>query len=149
MKTVQTFLLILLLFCSCSSSKKIQKKENFILITESYWRLHAIQKKPISCTSDTPPYILFEPSGRYSGYTGCNQFFGTYSLTSKKLTLDYLGSTKDLCFDQREIETAFLRMLKQDVCCYKIEKDTLLILNKKGELLHLVATDSIPGGNDR
>jgi putative lipoprotein len=114
-------------------------------VIDTYWVLYAIQQEPVSCTGDIPPYILFEPSGNYSGYTGCNHFFGNYRLNSKKLTLDYAGTTKKLCLAQQEMESAFLKMFRVEVWDYKIEKDTLLISGEQGELWHFVAADSISG----
>ena len=138
------FVVVIFLFC-CGLSKKKPKNESHTTVIDTYWVLYAIQQKPVSCTSETPPYIIFEPSGRYSGYTGCNQFFGNYKLTSKKLTLDYAGATKKLCFAQQELEADFLKMLKMEILVYKIDKDILQILGGQEELLRFVATDSIHG----
>lgn len=143
MKIARTFLLISLLFLSCGSSK-MQKNGTYRPFIDTYWVLYAIQQEAVSVTNDIPPYILFDSSGRYSGYTGCNHFFGNYKLTSNKLTLDYAGATRKLCLNTQELESSFLKMLKMEIRSFKIEKDTLLILGGKGELLHFVAADSIP-----
>jgi len=145
---VAQILLIFLLFFSCGASKKMQKDEPYKPVIDTYWVLYAIQKEPVLYT-DKPPYILFEPSGRYTGYTGCNHFFGNYQLKSKKLTLSYAGTTKKLCFEHNETEVAFLKMLKMEIWPHSVEKDTLWILGEQGELLHFVATDSIPGVEKR
>ena len=144
MRTAQTFLFIFLLLFCCSAMKKKPKSEPSRPVTDTYWVLYTIQQEPVLRTDDRPPYILFEQSGRYSGYTGCNQFFGNYRFNSKKLTLDYGGTTRKLCVSQQEIESAFLKMLRLETWNYKIEKDTLRIFGENGELLHFVAKDSIP-----
>ena len=145
MRIIQTFLLIFLLLFSFGFAKKRQKNEPARPVVDTYWVLYAVQQEVISCTSEMPPYIIFESSGHYSGYTGCNRFFGSYRLTPKKLTMDYAGATKMLCFAQQEIESAFMKMLRQEAWDYKIEKDTLRISGDKGELWSFVAVDSISG----
>ncbi len=144
MKT-RLFFGILLLICSCSSAKKMEKNRHLLPIVDTYWLLHAIKQDTVNCLSDPPPYIIFEPSGQYSGYSGCNRIFGHYYLTSKKIELDYSGSTKRICYDHPDTETAFLKMLKMEICCFKQEKDTLWLSDKNDVLLQFVATDSIPG----
>ena len=59
--------------------------------------------------------------------------------------MDYAGATKMLCFAQQDIESAFMKMLRQEAWDYKIEKDTLRILGDKGEMWSFVARDSIQG----
>lgn len=42
-------------------------------------------------------YIQFLPDNKITGSTGCNRFFGQYSLTGESLTLQGVGSTRMAC----------------------------------------------------
>ncbi len=51
---------------------------------------------------------------KVSGFSGCNQFFGSYSIKENALTFGALGSTKMMCQDEKdEIETKLLKAFKK------------------------------------
>lgn len=75
--------------------------------------------------------------GQMTGYTGCNQYFAGYTTGEDgSLTLNGVGSTKRACLDdgtgQREAE--FIQALGE-VAGYTIQRDTLSLLNKAGEMV--------------
>ncbi|HUN22990.1 MAG TPA: META domain-containing protein [Anaerolineales bacterium] len=68
---------------------------------------------------ETRPTILFTAEGTFSGNTGCNQFFGNYTLAEGVLTLVVGGTTRKACSDAlMQQETAVLKALAQ---VYRVE----------------------------
>lgn len=80
------------------------------------------------------PELVFGDTGVLGGYTGCNQFFGTYATkndstqtTLKSLQLMVNGMTKKYCMEVNE--QGFLTMLSE-VENYDLMHDTLLFYHK-------------------
>jgi len=63
-------------------------------------------------TSATEQYVRFKSNGEINGYAGCNRFFGNYIQEGEILKIGALATTKKLCPDVMEAETAFLKMLQ-------------------------------------
>lgn len=85
--------------------------------------------------NDIPATIQFAADGKFSGNTGCNNFFGVYELDGKALSLDVGGVTLRACTDlQADQETAILSALKK-IHGYQIQKDSLALLDANGVVL--------------
>lgn len=139
-----TFMLsgMVLFFSACRTSKESVRNQP-ALLKERYWVLESIESESIPQGSVTP-YIAFDTNGRYHGNFGCNNFFGSYYAGKKKITLDYAGATKMLCGDMRT-EKAFQNALKRGISHYRIEHNTLYLIEDKKDIMVFRATDSIPG----
>lgn len=89
-------------------------------------------------------FIKFSEGGQVSGYTGCNRFFGSYTIEKSKgkITLGPLASTKKACEQSvMEAEHSFMNKLESA----KTFKRTRLHLNlfdeDGGRLLSMVWRD--------
>lgn len=78
--------------------------------------------------------IGFDQNGGVFGGSGCNRFFGTYTLTGEGLTFGTgLGGTKMMCEDaQMKIEQSFLVTLPK-VTSFDIDVDGALMLKAGGD----------------
>lgn len=83
-------------------------------LTGIRWRVVELSGIPVA----TPlhgerPFILFDAAKRQAtGYAGCNQFFGGYSLEGDALTFGPTGATKRACPDlETGLETEFFKAL--------------------------------------
>jgi heat shock protein HslJ len=76
------------------------------------------------------PYLLFQrQEGRVTGYSGCNEFFGSYDLKGDALTFGTLGMTRRFCAGTAgDVEQAFLSVLSK-VCGWRVERQMLLLMN--------------------
>ncbi|WP_310994033.1 META domain-containing protein [Aequorivita marina] len=83
-------------------------------ITESYWKLETLEGKDILSSQDNEREIGFtlnESENRISGYAGCNNFFGTYTLKAgNQIDFSALGATKMACPDGTFNESKFLKV---------------------------------------
>lgn len=135
---------VLILTASCQSQKKVAEQALHRPLLSTCWELNAIEKQQIEIPQSQKPYIIFDTNGRYYGNFSCNKFFGSYYFKKQKLSLKYSGSTKRLC-PEMKLEINFNRSLKQSITHYKINRDTLILLDNKKEVMKFIATDSIPG----
>ena len=76
--------------------------------------------------------ITFNSDGTLTGFGGCNNFFGAYTLTGqtsefgKGITMGPVGSTKMFCADTSSLETTYLANV-QNAQYYSITNNKMLI----------------------
>ncbi len=82
---------------------------------------------------DSRLFVQFEIDGRYAGYAGCNQFFGSYQLTGKLINIEPLGSTRMACpVQETSFEIAFFESLQSAVAVARADK-RLALSNEQGQ----------------
>ena len=123
-----------LLLCGCNPVKKAAR-HNIPLLQEKHWHLTAIQKDTLWGDYPQSAYIVFQPDGKFTGYTGCNTFFGTYYQRKMKLQISYEGATKRLCDEQMYLEEQMLKYLKMDIQHFTILDSVLYLYAGKEEVL--------------
>jgi heat shock protein HslJ len=127
MKKIVILSIIILSVFVLHAGKHKKSTDNLPLL-HTKWILVEIYETPVIHNTDTA-FIIFNDNYKISGNLGCNLFFGNFNYGKKRLTFDYLGSTRRLCIDM-ETETLFTRMLRDAVSNYQIEKNRLYIRNK-------------------
>ncbi|QEC51776.1 META domain-containing protein [Anseongella ginsenosidimutans] len=101
--------LLLILQQTCSRNEDYSHKE----LLNTPWELVSINQETIDSALKEPT-LLFEESGsKANGFAGCNQFFGTYSLSADSLSFSGLGSTKMFCEQSQELEGQYLGRLSE------------------------------------
>ncbi|GLS82424.1 META domain-containing protein [Paraferrimonas haliotis] len=105
------------------------------------WHIEQIGKQPVIDYS--PARIRFDLDGRLSGNNSCNNFFGTYQQINSELSLAPAGSTMKACVDalmeqeqrtmQAMAQVLQAKMVKGRLHLLNAQKDTVLILTKKGD----------------
>lgn len=81
-----------------------------------------------------------ETTNKVSGFSGCNRFFGSYSLQENLLKFSPLGATKMLCSeDKNEVEHNLLKAFEKADKVFFTEKGFSLF-NKKKPLLSAIKT---------
>lgn len=60
--------------------------------------------------------------GMVNGFSGCNRYFGEYSLEGKTIRFSNIGKTKMYCESTMKIETSFLKAL-ENCTFFEISKD--------------------------
>lgn len=83
------------------------------------------------------PDIAFDDTGKMTGFTGCNRFFGNYSHPSdssnnglKSIKINPTGMTKKFCMNVNE--QGFLSALEATET-YELRNDTLILFHKDRE----------------
>ena len=133
MKAAFLFLLPLLLLNGCRLPFPGTASPTPLL--ETSWELSEIIGTPVAATGRA--YLRFHADGDkvVEGSGGCNRFSGRYDVTDGTLSIGPLLATKMACPDMRE-EAAFFAAL-QRADAYRLENETLLLLQKERPLLRL------------
>ena len=100
------------------------------------WKLNEITgPKPASAAGLTRPATLRFESGRMSGYAGCNNFSGSYSVEGGGLRVGPVASTQMACQEPgASVERAFHQALTGTLQ-YSIDGDALTLTSSSGATL--------------
>jgi putative lipoprotein len=98
-------------------------------LSNTYWKLVSIGGEDYDhATANREPHIRFRQDGdRLSGFTGCNEFTGSYRVDGDRLELGEVAATQRACLEGMDIEQRYLRELRA-VDAYLISGDTLELL---------------------
>ena len=119
--------LLLLLLCNSCTVKKNTLTTETEIIQDAYWVLVSLEGQNVQAPQDTrTAYIRFEENERdVSGFTGCNRFFGNYTLSEQNLQLSNLSSTRVGCANM-DVELKMMEVLNR-VDSYRIAGDLLTL----------------------
>ena len=131
MKRILTFVVISLLFASCSMLRNTQKEdveENNQTMFGIEWKLNKIGNKLMKYDEESEIITLLmtsEPEN-VSGFSACNRYFGKFTLKKGVLTFKDMASTAMMCPEQTmELERRYLMQL---------EKVNNFVITEEGEL---------------
>lgn len=131
MKTIQKILVCGILLGLIAASCAVLNPAGTNELDDTNWQLLYIRKSaPIA---GRPITIAFK-DGQVNGSSGCNSYFGEYSVKANEISFGPLASTEMACMDPEGImdqEYEYLTFLSE-VVTYSIEGDQL-ILKKKGQ----------------
>ncbi|MCX9157308.1 META domain-containing protein [Niveibacterium sp. 24ML] len=97
------------------------------------WVLKQIEGQAVS--SGRPPSLrLDSAAGKVSGFSGCNRYTGSATVSGAKLKFGPLAGTRMACVEGMELEQRYLTLLAQ-TDRYRIEGDMLLLLSGDRTLL--------------
>jgi heat shock protein HslJ len=96
------------------------------------WKLATLNGKPLDPKPPmVPEFTMIEDGSRIVGYSGCNRFMGTFSLSEDKLTVNSdFAMTRKACVKQANLESDFVKAL-QSVDSWKITDGTLEFYRQK------------------
>ncbi len=102
----------------------------------SEWRLSGIAEGDAisSVWVDAEIYMRLQ-DGQVNGYTGCNEFFGSYTLEGETLRFSPPGMTKRACAEERGPRELALVTALEQVAAYRIELNSLVLLAENGRIL--------------
>jgi putative lipoprotein len=128
---MRLLVVFLLLLAACRPSHQIGElvgvpKER--PLENTYWVLIELDGKPIATSNEAKKmHVLLNPVTKTaSGFAGCNQFTGEYTLEGKKLSLKNVASTRMFCQETMATETRFLQIL-QVVDEFKVKEHELFL----------------------
>ena len=93
----------------------------------------------------TIPTISFEENA-INGTTGCNSYFGGYTLDGTNLSVEQVGQTEMFCEGRMEQEQTYLTMLMSAVSL-TFEDGTLTIHTEQGDLVYTPASHQVLEGH--
>lgn len=97
------------------------------------WKV--IQIDGVESIKSHPTFEFSEEENRVSGSAGCNNYFASYEVKGKELTLGNAGSTRMMCQDMT-VEDAFLKNLSE-IAYYKVIKSELHLFDARDKMIML------------
>jgi len=132
-----SILLSLAFIMSLASCGSVGNLNPLSLLTGNNWVLSTLMGNSLDPSKFLSglPSLSFLDGGGLSGFTGCNNFNGKFSLDGTKMNLDPGAMTKKAC--EGSGENDFLGALQQ-VSNFKVNKDKLTLMDGAKELLSFV-----------
>lgn len=79
--------------------------------------------------------LIFDGQGGLSGHGGCNNYFGSYTLTeSQLLSFEAVGATNMYCEETMSLETVYFDLLSQ-MSVFSLDENGLHLSSADGQLL--------------
>lgn len=140
MKKLMPFLIATLIFISCDETKKVIDVAGNVQLSGKY-NVTEINGNPIE--QNAPHISFFALDKTIRGNTGCNSFFGNYTLDLYALSFFEVGSTEMAC-DQpiMDVENAFFNSLS-NTGSYDIQDKVLTLYSKNDRTVLLKATKEV------
>ena len=101
-------------------------------LTGTYWKAVELAGKPALPQAGTRDvHLQFQVNGRASGFDGCNQVTGPYTLSGDNLTFGRMAATQMACMDTSGTEQAF-RAVLEHTRRFRIDGDKLELFDDGG-----------------
>lgn len=102
----------------------------------TYWKLTELNGNPAELGNGQKELHLITGSKdkQVHGFSGCNRYSGSYTLSGDQLTFGQMISTRMACLDDKNQETAYLQALT-NVRRFAIEADTLKLYDDQNRLI--------------
>jgi heat shock protein HslJ len=134
MKTI-TILLFAIILNACGASNKAVSKlsddnmKNAQETLSGTFNLSKMNMENLTISFD-------EANSKVSGFSGCNNFFGSYAVNGNTISFKGIASTKKMCADKNSnlVESKILSALNTTTN-FQIKDNKLALLNAKEELL--------------
>lgn len=131
---------LLTLFGACGVSKEVKWSQP---IQNTIWELESISGFTIEEGLRKLPTIVFENDNRYGGFSGCNTYFGEYSISSANtISLSNAGMTMMACQPGMDTENKFLEILK-NVNGFRVAGHRLELLQDGVALAYFTVAEKI------
>jgi len=123
-------MLTLLFFTACQSTdNKSEKQFTLSDLVNNEWQLTSLNDQVIPLTKNGPE-LTFSNDGKVVGFSGCNRFKASFSLSKNTITISPLMMTRRFCATTAELEVAFTNMLETVYLPMVIKKNYALKTSK-------------------
>ena len=102
-----------------------------VSLTNTYWKLVELNGGPVSPGEGKELHMILRGEDQVGGYSGCNQFTGSVTVTGDGLSFGPIASTRRMCQGVMEQEDAFLQALESGQR-YSISGEDLAIEDANG-----------------
>lgn len=104
-----------------------------VSLTNTYWKLTELNGGPVAAGEGKDLHMILKGQDQVSGYSGCNQFMGSFTETEGGLSFGPIAGTRRMCESVMDQEIAFLQAL-ENASGYKISGEDMAIENANGEV---------------
>lgn len=123
----------LLVMAMLTAGSLMSQEDRPEAILGKQWQLETVRGKAVEYPEGvSPAYVIFSDSNRLHGFSGCNNFFGTYRLTADGISIRPQGMTMMACppgYSDRPLRSVLLLADRVEL------REGVLLLKKGGEVL--------------
>jgi heat shock protein HslJ len=94
---------LLCVMSACSQNETIPQDD----IIDVSWTLVEVDGAPVDAAAMNRPATLLLNAGHASGYAGCNQFGGPYTINGSAIRFGAIAMTRMACPGRMDVETAY------------------------------------------
>lgn len=102
-------------------------------LTNTYWKLVELNSGPVQPGEGKELHMILKGEGKVAGYSGCNQFMGSFTASGDGLAFGPIAGTRRMCEGTMDQEMAFLQAL-ENTHRFDISGEDLTIENANGEI---------------
>lgn len=104
-----------------------------VSLTNTYWKLVELNGGEVVPGEDRVLHMILKSDEQVSGYSGCNQFMGSVTVTGDGLSIGPIAGTRRMCEGSMDQENAFLQSL-ENAHRFAITGEDLAVENANGEI---------------
>ena len=83
-----------------------------VSLTNTYWKLVELNGGPVQPGEGKELHMIIKADDRVTGYSGCNQFMGSVTVSGDGLSFGPVAGTRRMCEGVMDQENAFLQALE-------------------------------------
>ena len=102
-----------------------------VSLTNTYWKLVELNGGPVEPGEGKELHMILKGQDQVGGYSGCNQFTGSYTATGDGLSFGPIAGTRRMCENVMDQEFAFLQALESS-SGYEISGEDMTISDAQG-----------------
>ena len=125
--SIALFLLIAAAHAACTTSDNLLSPSAQTTVRGIEWSLVELNGTAVA-TAGRAPTLRLADSNQASGFAGCNQFSGSYSLASESLKFSALAMTRMFCAETADLEQGYVSAL-QATGSYRVSGTRLELLS--------------------
>ncbi len=102
-------------------------------LLNTYWKLITLENKLVVVPEgEKEPHLQLKNNDQVKGFTGCNQFSGTYQQNKNNLAFSNIASTRKMCVQHTKQEQKFLTILNETER-YKVIDSHMKVFNSENQ----------------
>lgn len=102
-------------------------------LTNTYWKLVKLNGAPVEPGEGKELHMILKSQDQVGGYSGCNQFMGSVTVSGDGLSFGPIAGTRRMCEGAMEQEYAFLQSL-ESAQRFTITGEDLAIEDANGDI---------------
>lgn len=102
-------------------------------LENTYWKLVELNGGPVEAGEGKELHMILKGEDRVNGYSGCNQFMGSFTVTGDGLSFGPIAGTRRMCEGHMDQEMAFLQAL-ENAHRYAIAGEDMTMEDANGEI---------------
>ena len=102
-----------------------------VSLTNTYWKLVELNGGPVAPAEAKDLHMILKGQDQVTGYSGCNQFMGSFTETGGGLSFGPIAGTRRMCESVMDQEMTFLQAL-ESASGYDISGEDMAVSDAQG-----------------